>query len=253
MKKINLSIQLQKIGFSEKEAQVYLALLKIGPSKVTQISRQTDLNRTSVYDLVEGLIQKGIVSKVKKRGAVIFSALDANHLLSFLDSEKEKFNLQIDAKKNNIQAILPDLLSMHNFLTNKTKAAFFEGEKAMREAYEDTLTSQETILAYANYQTMREGLPYFFPEYFKRRSEKKIFIKAIFPDNSASRELAKRNQKEMRDTRFLPKGAEFTPEINFYNNKMLIVSWREKMAVIIESKELVDLQKLIFSMTWNVL
>lgn len=58
----------------------------------------------------------------------------------------------------------------------------------------------------------------------------------------------------MRQTKFLPQESmTFSPEINIYNNKMLIASWKEKMAIIIESKELADLQKLIFNMLWDCL
>jgi len=58
----------------------------------------------------------------------------------------------------------------------------------------------------------------------------------------------------MRETRFLPESEmTFSPEVNIYNNKMLIVSWEEKMAIIIESKELVELQKLTFNLLWNIL
>lgn len=58
----------------------------------------------------------------------------------------------------------------------------------------------------------------------------------------------------MRDTRFLPEEKmTFSPEVNIYNNKMLIASWKEKMAIIIESKELADLQKLSFNLLWETL
>jgi len=124
----------------------------------------------------------------------------------------------------------------------------------MREAYEDTLTSKEIILAYANAATMHETLPNFFPEYYKRRAEKSIFIRAIVPRNEMSVERSKHNQEEMRDTRFLPDEEQtFSPEVNIYNNKILIASWKEKMAILIESKELADLQKLTFNLLWDTL
>ncbi|MDZ4385424.1 MAG: hypothetical protein U0944_03315 [Candidatus Moranbacteria bacterium] len=41
--------------------------------------------------------------------------------------------------------------------------------------------------------------------------------------------------------------------MNIYNNKMLIASWKEKIAIIIKSKELVDLQKMTFDLLWNSL
>jgi hypothetical protein len=105
-----------------------------------------------------------------------------------------------------------------------------------------------------NAETMHEGLPNFFPEYYKRRAGNKIFIRAIVPRNQITIERTKANQEEMRDTRFLPdEKMTFSPEVNIYNNKILLVSWKEQMAIIIESKELADLQKLTFNLLWDTL
>lgn len=74
------------------------------------------------------------------------------------------------------------------------------------------------------------------------------------PRNEISIERISHNQEEMRDTRFLPEEKmTFSPEVNIYNNKMLIASWKEKIAIIIESKELADLQKITFDLLWNSL
>ncbi len=56
----------------------------------------------------------------------------------------------------------------------------------------------------------------------------------------------------MRTVKFLPKESlPFSPEVNFYNNKMLFVSWEEKIAVIIESKEVADFHKMTFNLVWD--
>ncbi len=213
------------------------------------------MNRTTAYDICDILMQKGLVSKYKKGAGTFFNALDPKHLLTYLDREREEKAKEIEKQKDKVSQLLPQLLSMQNiFGATKPKVEFFEGEKGMREAYEDTLSSKEIILAYANPQTMHEGLPSFFPEYYARRAEKKIFIKAIVPRNAMSAERVANNQTEMRDTRYLPEDKmTFSPEVNIYNNKILIASWKEKMAIIIESKELTDLQKMTFDLLWNVL
>ncbi|MFA5993907.1 MAG: helix-turn-helix domain-containing protein [Parcubacteria group bacterium] len=246
---------LEQLNFSEKEAQVYLALLEIGSTKPSDLSKKTGLNRTTVYDICDLLMQKGLVSKYKKGAGTFFNALDPKQLLNYLDREKEERVKAIERQKNKVAELLPQLVSMQNIYgATKPRVQFFEGEKGMREAYEDTLTSKEIILAYANPQTMHEGLPEFFPEYYIRRAEKKIFIKAIVPRNEMSLERTRKNQEEMRDTRFLPEGKmTFSPEVNIYNNKMLIASWKEKIAIIIESKELADLQKMTFNLLWDIL
>lgn len=244
----------QQLNFSEKESKVYLALMELGSAKAAQVAKKTGLNRTSVYDLLGILLQKGLISQYKKGVATFFSALDPKQLINYLDREKEEAARNIEKQKQKVTELLPQLISLQNIYSTKPKVQFFEGEKGMREAYEDTLSAKEMILAYANVETMHEGLPNFFPEYYKRRAAKKIFIRAIIPQNKLSIERVNVNQGEMRDTRYLP-GEEmtFSPEVNIYNNKILVASWKEKMAILIESKELADLQKLMFDLLWRTL
>jgi sugar-specific transcriptional regulator TrmB len=245
---------LNQLNFSEKESRIYLALLEIGSGKAKEISRKTGLNRTTVYDICDTLLQRGLVSKYKKGAGTYFNALEPKHLLTYLEREKEEQAKTIEKQKQRVAELLPQLISLQNIFTTKPKVQFFEGEKGMREAYEDTLTAKEIILAYANVETMHEGLPSFFPEYYKRRAEHKIFIRAIVPRNELSIERSGHNQEEMRDTRYLPEAEmTFSPEVNIYQNKILVASWKEKMAILIESKELADLQKLTFELLWKTL
>ena len=242
---------LKSLNFTDKEAAVYLALLEIGPAKARDVSLKTQLNRTTVYDIFTSLLEKGLVSKFGRGKTISFNALSPERLLNYLDREKEGEMKKIDKQKEKVKNILPQLISLQNIFSSGPKVQFFEGEKGMREAYEDTLTSKDIILAYANLETMQEGLPNFFPEYFKRRAAKKIFIRAILPRNEASIKQSKSDLEEARETRFLPEAEmTFSPEINIYNNKMLVASWKEKIAIIIESKELADLQKLTFNLLW---
>jgi hypothetical protein len=42
----------------------------------------------------------------------------------------------------------------------------------------------------------------------------------------------------------------FSPEIDIYDNKVMIASWREKLGIIIESHEIADAMKKIFELAW---
>lgn len=253
MKK-NIKTLLEELGFMDKEAAVYMALLENGSCKASDLAKITGLNRVSTYDQLEALIKRGVVSKYKKESATFFSALDPARLLNYLDREKDELTQKIEKQKSEVQNLLPELKTMMNFARKtRPQVRFFEGEKGMREAYEDTLTSSEPIRAFANIKTMREGLPGFFPDYFKRRAAKKLSIRGIVPKNEEWLEQAKHNKEEMRDIRYLPDEMTFSPEVNFYDDKMLIASWKEKMAIIIESKELVELMKLSYELLWKSL
>ena len=58
----NLNNALLSMGFSEKEANVYLALLELGKGAVSNIARKAGLNRTTGYHILDSLAGKGLVS-----------------------------------------------------------------------------------------------------------------------------------------------------------------------------------------------
>ena len=98
---------------------------------------------------------------------------------------------------------------------------------------------------------MHAGLPGYFPEYYKRRTKKGIAIRAIIPDSETGRERKSFDSKEMRESALVPKHMfDFIPEINIYDNKVMIASWREKLGIIIESAEIADAMKKIYELAW---
>lgn len=245
---------LKQLGFAQSEIAVYTALLELDSANVTQISKKSGINRTSCYDVLDHLMRRGLVSKFRKNKKIYYLAANPNRLLEYLEREKESFAKRIDKQKEQIKEVLPELSSLIKPQSTRPKVSFYEGAKGMREAYEDTLTAKGGILAFANVATMHEGLPDFFPEYYKRRAGKGVNIKAIMPSNAPSRDRAGKDKNELRESILLTKENQtFTPELNIYNNKILVASWKEKMAVIIESKELADLQRLIYNMLWESL
>lgn len=247
-----LSEIFKQLGFSDKEGAVYEALLALGATTAAQLARETQLVRPTVYDTLEALARKGLVSRYKKRGVTYFQVLDPGQLYKYLENERAEAERQLEKQKKIVKNALPQLKSIQYTKTTRPRVQFFEGVKGLREAYEDSLTCKDVMLAYTNVAEMLECLPGFFPDYFKRRAAAKIPIKAIFVDNKASRDRASVDREELRETRFIPeKDLVFSPEVKIYNNKMLIASWREKMAVIIESKEFADLQKIVFKLLWD--
>jgi len=59
---------LKEIGFLDAEIEVYLTLLRLGPSLVSRIHQETGHHRTHIYDLLEKLREKGLVSTFIQSG-----------------------------------------------------------------------------------------------------------------------------------------------------------------------------------------
>lgn len=244
----NLSLKktLEYIGFSEKEVEMYLALLELGKGTVTVISRKAGINRPTGYHVLASLALKELVRVSGKEPKQEYVAESPDALEKLLAEKIENDQAYLNEAKK----IIPELKSMHN-VSGRPKVSFYEGREGVEKVYEDTLTSHEPIRAYASVENMHAGLPGYFPKYYERRAEKGIAIRAIVPDSETGRERKSFDKEEKRETALVPAHMfNFIPEINIYDNKVMIASWREKLGIIIESAEIADAMKKIYELAW---
>lgn len=242
----SLAKSLENIGFTKNESAVYIALLELGKGTVAKIAERAKINRTTGYNLLSTLVQRGMVSSSGKGARQEFVAESPDRLVAYMKKEAEDLveNLSIASR------IVPELKSIHN-VSERPRVRFYEGEEGLESVYEDTLTSHETIRAYAAVDDVHKALPDYFPKYYQRRAKEGIAIRAIFPATDVSRKRSESDKAEMRETLFVPADKYyFTPEINIYDNKVMIASWREKLGIIIESAEIADAMKKTFELAW---
>lgn len=240
---------LRKFGFSEKESILYLACLELGtPSAAATIAKRAKLNRTTAYDVLVSLKEKGLVIMHKKGGVQYYEALAPEKLERYLLEESERYKrLATEAQK-----IIPELSARYQSLPSKPKIYFYEGVEGLIRVYEETLTSHEEIRAYASDQANQDAIPEYFPQYYKRRTAKKIPIRAIFPDTIKDRLRHKLDKKELRTSIIVPKSImDFTPEVNIFDNKIMIADWKNKLGIIIESAEIATVFKQSFELAWE--
>ena len=248
MKKEHPKLQdsLVEIGLSSKEAGVYLALLELGKGTVSQISRKANINRTTGYDILDSLSSKGLVSISGKEPKQEYSAEKPERLENFIAHEIQKKHESLRM----IESLIPELDVLHN-ITGRPQVRFYEGNEGLIEVYEDTLTSHEPIRAFATVDDMHAALPNYFPKYYKRRAGAGIGIRAIIPKTDIGIERSTHDKAELRESALVPKDKYyFSPEINIYDNKVMIASLREKLGIIIESAEIADAMKKIYELAW---
>ena len=76
-------IELQKIGLTDGEAKVYLALTEIGSSTVGPIVKKANVAYSNVYDILNRLIEKGIVSFILRNKTKYFQAASPRNLMDW--------------------------------------------------------------------------------------------------------------------------------------------------------------------------
>ena len=79
---------LQELGFTEKEADVYLTILQQGKINHADLSKLTNINRTTVYAIVKELIKHGVVYEDIGSNTTYVLARPPQQLRIIVDKEK---------------------------------------------------------------------------------------------------------------------------------------------------------------------
>lgn len=240
--------QLTKLGLSDKQSKVYIALLELGTSVVVEVAHKANVNRSTTYVILEELVNRGLVSISDDKAKRHYRAEPPERLIQMLEDQATNATKAVEVAKQ----VLPELKTLYTGVGVKPKVSFFEGEEGLKSVYENTLTSSETIRAYASIEFMHRALPDYFPAYYRRRAGKGIAIRSVHPDTAEARERVRHDRDEARDSCLIPhEQFHFTPEINIYDNKIAFMSLREKFGLIIESEELASAMKEVFELSWK--
>lgn len=79
---------LQKLGLTKNESLIYLTLLKTGPAKVSLIIKQAQFKSGKIYQVLDSLVEKGIVSYIIKNKVKHYLPENPHKILDFLHERK---------------------------------------------------------------------------------------------------------------------------------------------------------------------
>jgi HTH-type transcriptional regulator, sugar sensing transcriptional regulator len=240
-----LEKRLEKLGLNEKEAKVYLAVLELGEGNIQDIADKSGVKRTTVYNMITSLKKKGLVFEIQKKHKAVYYAEDPRKLKSDLED-----------KKAELEQMLPELLSVANMLGNKPKVKYFEGDNGIREVYKDTLRyPDQEIVAWFTEDFMDFDTHFINNFYIPTRVKNNIWVRAIYPDTPRLKGFSLLDEKQLRQSKLVPLGDyKFKVEIVMYGkNRVFMISFHEKIALILESQMIHETLRSIFEMQWKML
>ena len=238
---------LKEIGLSASEANTYLALHSIGTNPVSTIAKNAGISRSTCYTILDRLLQKGFVQETIKRNITYYTAVEPKYVLDHLKFKHQ----ELEEKIENLSHTLANFDLLKNAYQKKPKVVFFEGANGVRNIMENTLTATKMIRAYACLDGITHLLPGYFPKYYKRRTEKGIAVKAIYPASVHSYLHKLKDKEELRESRLIPEEFNCHLDIIIFDNKVAITSIKEQFGVLIESESMANAQRKIFDLFWE--
>lgn len=237
---------LKKLGFSDKSAKVYLALLSLGPSSVRKLAENCELNRGTTYDALKWLTEKGVVNFYNQDTKQTFVVEDPMRLHNIVKEEQEVLT-DVDAK---LEKIIPELQALYNKEGERPVAKYYN-KKEIPKILQDVLnTCEESVeKSYCIYSAegMRKYLYEEFSTFSDVRIAKGISVKVIAIGQGGEK-------RGLDERKWLDKKTKTPTYIIIYPGKTAYISLdakAEPVGVVIENDGVYQTQKMVFDALWN--
>lgn len=246
--------ELEQLGFTRNEANVYYAALRTGTCSVQQLANATGLNRITVHSIVEKFERLHVFTRSYDGRHRRVHPADPHTLESLLKTDEEALRI----KQRSLSAVMPTLREMFRRSQRGMQITTFRGENGLERICEDVLRTGAEMLEYANIDLLNAVIgPYIAKDYLPRKHKLGIPTKFLLVDTPGAHDYIR--ECYMRPVKAAPMEAKFIDPSVFaldaffviYGEKLAILTPSTLEGAIIEDRAIADSLRPFFHFVWN--
>jgi len=243
---------LRQLGLTEGEIKIYIALVRLGETTSGPIADESEVSMSKVYEILERLAKKGLVSHIIKNKTKYFEASDPNRLMVYLQEKQDTLKQQEDK----LQKLIPKLELEQHIHPSEQTAQVYDGLKGIQTARERTLkimNKRDEMYIIGISKTPYDRLTPYFSEYHHRRYEKGIKCYYLY------NEYARKSHGELSATyplsevRYMPEGLITHAWMEIYADTVTIgINKGKSFSIVIQNQEVADSFKIYAKLLWDM-
>ncbi len=227
---------LKKIGLSQNEIKVYLILNDHGSTKAGRISKLAKIDRSSAYNALKLLLEKGFVSYVMIGQVKWYQAVGPKRFFDYIHEQEE-----------DLKEVLPELHARHKAQKVEGQVRLFKGYKGIKTIFLDLIRTRKDNFVFGSEGQFSERMKDFAYQFDRLKKENKIKTKLIL--RKGRREI----DDKTSEYRYLDNVEESGAVTNIYGNKIAIIIWTdEPEGIIIENSAAAKAYKSYFDVLWKI-
>jgi len=239
--------KLMKIGLTEGESKVYQALMNNRDAKVGLIVKASGTSYSKVYDVLNRLMKKGLVSYILKNNVKHFNVVEPHKLSEYIEKKEQEL-----AEQKSIIDEITKNMQKNNQSKNLDKAEIFFGLNGLQTAYKIILNNSKPgdVFRYFFPFKFYDEIPCsFYEKLYPFQQSKQLKERGIAHIDFKHSEYYKRIKKCLK-FKFVSFPVPSTIEI--LNEHLLIVSWETQTGFLISSKDVVKQFSKYFDEIWKI-
>lgn len=244
--------ELVSLGLSRAEAAFYVAVLTLGSPTVTQASKAADVTRTNGYEIVDRLVQKGLLNataepardgaKRGRPGAVVRA------------NSPEVLRAKWELEGRVIEDLIPRLTAVAHTEALTPRVRLLEGAAGIRTALFETLDWRGPLRGIFSMRDLFDvpGTGE-MERYVAGRRERGLWLEVVRSRERDFEQVWPTDEGDYRRTRYAPAGTVFTMTTIIGPGSVCVISSRnENFAMVIDSAEYAATQSALWDSLWSV-
>lgn len=251
---IELREKLKVFGLNTKEVEVYLVLVASGWMTALQLSRKSSVKRTTLYRVLESLIERGLVEEKLEDKTTLYSGTSGESLIGMVKEKEREF------KK--MQEVMPEIAEQIGWLKQvkpkEINVRFVRGVRGLQYLnLKHTRAKTKEVLIIDSNQWDKVLSREFAEEVRARNVKNKVVVREVTnhysPDTSWTD-----NQEYLRNHyqfRILDKNIlEIAQDIYIFDNTIQYTGYdkNDLVGIELESPEYAGMMKQMFEILWKM-
>jgi len=241
---------LQKLGLSNKEIEVYSALFEQGKTTPARLSKATNINRSTVYAVLEQLKEKGLIIEDTTSKIKYVSLASSENVEEMFQSQQE----QLKEKKKIAAQLAEELEKMPQSKTYSIPKIRFVEENDVEEfLYKQMNKWNESANDKTCWGFQDKSFAKNFPNWIKWAAEKYRMKIHLLSNESDIEEKLKKEYANERGTRFWGEQMEFTSSTWIMGNYLVMIVTHQHPFYLVEINDgvLAHNMREVFKKIWK--
>jgi|SRR3989344_209306 len=240
---------LKEAGLTEGEIKVYLSMLKIGPSTTGPIVESSKISKSIVYQILDKLIDKGLVSYITKDKTKYFQASNPSQIINYLDKKEIDFA----RTRKDVEELIVELAQIKKANKGLT-AQIYTGFRGVQTAHENSyekLNAGDEYFYIGIFPEQEEKFHLYWERDHKRRIKAGIKCRLMFNQGTETKIVKNRNNYKGCEARYMPMNIKTPAWFMGYKNTIVIGLQEAEIAIEIVNQKIADSFKSYFEEFWN--
>jgi HTH-type transcriptional regulator, sugar sensing transcriptional regulator len=243
-----IQAHLARLGLTKKDTTVYMAVIRLGLARASEISAEVSLPRQTVYSILHNLVRRQLIEQYDRRGIRHFSG-DLRALLRRIRTEQEKLQQEEAALAQEIAQIQ----TIKHRPASLPVLHYYEDREGLKKLFSDILVQNkagEKKMSGYGVNSYQKTMGEYFYSFIKKRAALGVKTRLLIAEGPDDLSLTGPTDAYNRSVKRLRMDEQHAG-CYIIGDRVYFFSYFDNVGFVVENRAIAKLLQAVFDDHWQ--